>query len=50
MGIAQAEKCLSNPFLSTCPEKEIKRDIAQALAGIAEIYLTEMTDVLFQNI
>jgi hypothetical protein len=41
-GIEEAKKCLSNPFKSTAPEAEIKRDIAQAYAGIAEVCLTDL--------
>lgn len=41
-GIEQALKCLQNPFKSTAPEAEIKRDVAQAYAGIAEVCLTDL--------
>lgn len=41
-GIEEAKKCLANPFKSTAPEPEIKRDLAQAYAGIAEVCLTDL--------
>ena len=41
-GIEEAMKCLANPFKSTAPEQEIKRDIAQGYAGIAEVCLTDL--------
>ena len=41
-GIEQAIQCLKNPFKSTAPEAQIKRDIAQAYAGIAEVCLTDL--------
>lgn len=41
-GIAAATQCLANPFKSTAPQNEIKRDIAQAYAGIAEVCLTDL--------
>lgn len=43
-GIEAAKKCLANPFKSTAPEPEIKRDIAQAYAGIAEVCLTDLLE------
>jgi predicted Zn-dependent protease len=43
-GIDAARKCLANPFKSTAPEPEIKRDIAQAYAGIAEVCLTDLLE------
>lgn len=41
-GIEQALKCLANPFKSTAPEAQTRRDIAQAYAGIAEVCLTDL--------
>lgn len=35
---------MTNPFKSTAPESEIKRDIAQAYAGIAEVCLTDLVN------
>jgi SMC interacting uncharacterized protein involved in chromosome segregation len=43
-GIEAARKCIANPFKSTAPETEIKRDIAQAYAGIAEVCLTDLLE------
>jgi hypothetical protein len=41
-GIEEALKCLKNPFRTTTPETEIKRDIAQGYAGIAEVCLSDL--------
>lgn len=41
-GIEEARKCIANPFKSVAPEAEIKRDIAQAYAGIAEVCMTDL--------
>lgn len=41
-GIAEAIKCLHNPFKSTVPEAETRRDIAQAYAGVAEVCLSDL--------
>jgi hypothetical protein len=43
-GIAEAFKNLKNPFKTVTPEGEIKRDIAQAYATIAEICMTDLVD------
>lgn len=43
-GIAAAQQCIKNPFKSTAPEPEIKRDIAQAYASIAEVCLTDLLE------
>lgn len=46
-GIVAARKCLSNPFMTTAPQGEIKRDIAQAYASIAEVCMTDLCEVPF---
>lgn len=43
-GIAVAQQSLANPFKSTAPQQEIKRDIAQAYAGIAEVCMTDLLE------
>lgn len=49
-GIAAANKCLSNPFMSVAPEAEVKRDIAQAYASIAEVCMTDLCNVPFEQV
>lgn len=49
-GIAEAKRPLSNPFLNTAPEQEIKRDIAQAYASIAEICMTDLSHIPYEQV
>lgn len=49
-GIAIASKALVNPFLNVAPEAEIRRDIAQAYASIAEICMTDFANVPFEQV
>ena len=49
-GISAANKCLSNPFLTTTSQPETKRDIAQAYASIAEVCMTDLSNVPFDKV
>ena len=49
-GIGQAEKGLTNPFLTNVKSSEIKRDIAQAYASIAEICMTDLAHLPYEKV